>query len=131
MKLITYATHNTGYFNSLKESAKKNNFELIIIGYGNKWEGFTKRINDIILYLKNINNNELVCIIDAFDCIVLGNAEEMKKKYNLESLSKLPEISRYDPQALAVMLRPGQVVEFTRSSFTALESKYYRICINN
>ena len=57
--------------------------------------------------------------------------EEMKKKYNLESLSKLPEISRYDPQALAVMLRPGQVVEFTRSSFTALESKYYRICINN
>jgi DNA-directed RNA polymerase subunit H (RpoH/RPB5) len=57
--------------------------------------------------------------------------EEMKKKYNLESFSKLPEISRYDPQALAVMLRPGQVVEFTRSSFTALESKYYRICINN
>jgi len=54
----------------------------------------------------------------------------LKKKYNLEILSKLPEISRFDPQALAVMLRPGQVVEFTRGSYTALENKYYRICIN-
>jgi DNA-directed RNA polymerase subunit H (RpoH/RPB5) len=54
----------------------------------------------------------------------------LKKKYNLENIYKLPEISRFDPQALAVMLRPGEVVEFTRGSYTALENKYYRICIN-
>lgn len=81
MKLITYATHNTGYFQALKESAENNKFELVIIGYGTKWEGFTKRIEDITNYLKKLNKNELVCIIDAFDCIVLGDSNELKNKY--------------------------------------------------
>lgn len=81
MKLITYATHNTGYFYALKDSSQKNNFELIVIGYGTKWEGFTKRIYDITNYLKKLDKNELVCIIDAFDCIVLGDSNELRDKY--------------------------------------------------
>lgn len=55
--------------------------------------------------------------------------EELKKTLNMKTVSQLPEISRFDPQALAIMLRPGQVVKFTRSSQTALTSVYYRVCI--
>ena len=95
MKLITYATHNTGYFNSLKESAERNNYKLIIIGYGNKWEGFTKRIEDITNYLKKLDKTELVCIIDAFDCIVLGDSKEIRNKYmNLKTNKVLFSASR-------------------------------------
>jgi DNA-directed RNA polymerase subunit H (RpoH/RPB5) len=41
----------------------------------------------------------------------------------------LPEISRFDPQALVVGLRPGDICKIDRSSVTALNTNYYRICI--
>lgn len=55
--------------------------------------------------------------------------EEMKKRYNVENNSQLPEISRFDPQALAICLRPGQICKFMRNSPTAMNSPYYRICV--
>ena len=57
-----------------------------------------------------------------------NETEEMKKTYHLE-LNQLPEISRFDPQSLAVCLRPGQVCKLIRSSRTALQTTYYRICL--
>ena len=58
-----------------------------------------------------------------------GETEEMKKKYSLKSLSQLPEISRFDPQALVIGLRPGQVCRIQRKSITALEYEYFRVCV--
>jgi DNA-directed RNA polymerase subunit H (RpoH/RPB5) len=65
------------------------------------------------------------------ECIVLGDEEiaEMKKKFNVVNLKQLPEISRFDPQALAICLRPGQVCLFKRESATAMFYDYYRICV--
>jgi DNA-directed RNA polymerase subunit H (RpoH/RPB5) len=54
---------------------------------------------------------------------------ELKVKYNLKELTQLPEISRFDPVALAICMRPGQVCRILRSSATALESEYFRICV--
>ena len=55
--------------------------------------------------------------------------EEFKQTYNISNLSQIPEISRFDPQALAICLRPGQVCEFIRDSATAMSAKYYRVCL--
>ena len=55
--------------------------------------------------------------------------DSLKKKYNIQTLSQLPEISRFDPQALAMCLRPGEICELTRNSVTALETNYYRVCV--
>jgi DNA-directed RNA polymerase subunit H (RpoH/RPB5) len=55
--------------------------------------------------------------------------DEMKKKYNIKDLKQLPEISRFDPQALAMSIRPGQVCMFNRESVTAMFSDYYRVCV--
>lgn len=55
--------------------------------------------------------------------------EELKKTYNLKRIELLPEISRFDPVALAIALRPKQIVKFMRDSITALETPYYRICV--
>lgn len=53
---------------------------------------------------------------------------EMRKKYNISNDSELPEISRFDPIAQAIGLKPGQVCEIIRPSKTAIETKYYRLC---
>lgn len=55
--------------------------------------------------------------------------DDLKIKYNLRSLKQLPEVSRFDPQSLAMSLRPGQVCEYIRKSPTSIESKYYRLCV--
>ena len=54
---------------------------------------------------------------------------EMFLKYNIQTPSQLPEIDRFDPMALAICLRPGQVCRITRTSQTALQNVYYRVCV--
>ena len=54
---------------------------------------------------------------------------EIKNKYNIKHLAQLPEICRFDPMALAIGMRPGQVCEIQRDSPTALANLYYRACI--
>lgn len=64
-------------------------------------------------------------------CEILGDSEigELKKKFNITDTKQLPEISRFDPQALVMCMRPGQVCKFKRESSTALFTDYYRICV--
>ena len=62
---------------------------------------------------------------------VLNDVEkdEFMKKNNVKDLSQLPEISRFDSQALVVGVRPGQICKIQRSSATALTTEYYRVCV--
>tara|TARA_B100001248_G_C27334820_1_gene433297 strand:+ start:392 stop:1021 length:630 start_codon:yes stop_codon:yes gene_type:complete len=74
----------------------------------------------------NILNHELVP-----KCKILSDDElsNLKATINIKDNSQLPEISRFDPQALAMCIRPGQVCELIRKSLTSLETKYYRVCV--
>jgi DNA-directed RNA polymerase subunit H (RpoH/RPB5) len=54
---------------------------------------------------------------------------EVKKKHNLKSSSEFPDISRFDPVALAIGMRPGEVCEIIRPSKTAITGVYYRVCV--
>lgn len=62
---------------------------------------------------------------------ILSNEEldEMMKRYNVADKSQLPDISRYDPVALAIGMRPGDVCKIDRPSKSAIHSTYYRVCI--
>ena len=60
------------------------------------------------------------------------NSEEVitvKKRYNIMEDAQFPDISRFDPVAQAIGIRPGQVCEIPRPSKTAISAPYYRICI--
>ncbi len=65
------------------------------------------------------------------ECNILSETDlaELKQKININTTKQLPEISRFDPQALAIGLRPGQVVKFNRHSPTAIFETYYRVCV--
>jgi len=62
---------------------------------------------------------------------VLNNEEvdQIKLKYNIMDDSQFPDISRFDPVAQIIGIRPGQVCEIIRPSKTAINSYYYRICV--
>jgi len=63
---------------------------------------------------------------------IMTNEEvvNIKKKYNITDNSLFPEISRFDPVAKSIFIRPGEVCEITRPSKSAIESFYYRVCIS-
>lgn len=62
---------------------------------------------------------------------VLTDEEETKfmLEKQISSKSQLPEISRFDPQALVTGIRPGNICLIERSSVTAMTSNYYRVCV--
>jgi len=62
---------------------------------------------------------------------ILSNNEvvEVKKRYNITEDTQFPDISRFDPVAQIIGIRPGQVCEIIRPSKTAITGLYYRICV--
>jgi DNA-directed RNA polymerase subunit H (RpoH/RPB5) len=55
--------------------------------------------------------------------------DALLEQYRLPSVDLLPEIGRFDPVALALCLRPGQVCKILRPSPTAGTTPYYRVCV--
>ena len=51
------------------------------------------------------------------------------EKFNITKDSEVPEISRFDPVAQAIGLRPGQLCKITRSSPTSITTEFYRFCV--
>ena len=82
LKNIIFATEkNIGYHKILVESCKRNNIELITLGYNKKWEGFTMRLSYWLDYLNTIDDDEIVMINDAYDVIILENGNKIIKKF--------------------------------------------------
>ena len=54
---------------------------------------------------------------------------QIKKKYNIINDEQFPIITRFDPAAQAIGIRPGEVCEIIRPSKTAISAPYYRICM--
>jgi hypothetical protein len=66
--IITYATHNSGYFNLLK-----NNKDIIVLGFGEKWTGFHNKVNGTVNFCKSKKPDDIVCFLDGFDSIIISS----------------------------------------------------------
>ncbi len=61
------------------------------------------------------------------------NDAEKKDLYhtlNIEEDSQLPEISRFDPVAKTLFMRPGEVCRITRFDKISFTNDYYRVCVS-
>jgi hypothetical protein len=81
MKVVTVATDNKGYFKWLIESCKRHNYDLTVLGYGEKWRGFAWRFKLVMNFLHNLPPDEVVCFIDAYDVIMINDAHHMEAKF--------------------------------------------------
>jgi DNA-directed RNA polymerase subunit H (RpoH/RPB5) len=84
----------------------------------------------VIHHIKRLQFNMLEHeLVPNAQVMAKEEVDALKAKYHLDTVQKLPEISRFDPQALALCLRPGEVIQIDRSSNTALHYLYYRVCV--
>jgi len=106
---------------------KEDPHDTIINTIKHIWEkdGIFIIIHNIKRLQFNILNHTLV---PPHRIISNAESEDLKKTYRMKSLNDLPEISRFDPVALAIGMKPEQICEIIRPSKTSVTSKYYRIC---
>jgi DNA-directed RNA polymerase subunit H (RpoH/RPB5) len=102
--------------------------ETIISELKHIWEkdGIFIVIENIKRLQYNILNHSLV---PEHTIISDKDVDEVMKKYNIKNKTEFPDISRFDPVARAIGLRPGKVCKIIRPSKTAITTEYYRVCI--
>ena len=76
-------------------------------------------------YLFNVLDHEMQ---PTFRILNNDEKQEIMKRYNIVKDKEFPDVSRFDPVSQAIGVRPGQLIEITRSSPTAVKTLYYRIC---
>ena len=74
----------------------------------------------------NILNHTLV---PEHTLLQTDDVTKVMTKYNITRKTQFPDISRFDPVARAIGLRPGDVCHIVRPSKTAIEADYYRVCV--
>jgi len=91
------------------------------------WE--TDNILVIIQPIKRLQFNILEHIlVPPYRILSKKEEADIRTQYNIMSDAQFPDLSRFDPIAKAICVRPGQVCEIIRPSKTAIYSKYYRLC---
>lgn len=84
----------------------------------------------VIENIKRLQYNILSHTLVPNHEIISGKeVEEVMQKYNIKNKIEFPDISRFDPVARVIGLRPGDICKITRPSKTSIKTNYYRICI--
>lgn len=84
----------------------------------------------IVQPIKNLLFNILEhSIVPKHIVLTKEESESMLHEQNIVK-SDMPTISRFDPAAKAIGLKPNEICKILRSSPTAVVSIYYRLCIN-
>jgi DNA-directed RNA polymerase subunit H (RpoH/RPB5) len=92
------------------------------------WE--QDKIFIIIQSLKCLQFNLLNHIlVPPHRILSISETIQIRSRYNIMSNAQFPDISRFDPAARAIGIRPGQVCEIIRPSKTAISAPYYRVCM--
>tara|TARA_Y100000590_G_scaffold55136_1_gene57719 strand:- start:11265 stop:12116 length:852 start_codon:yes stop_codon:yes gene_type:complete len=81
MKVICVATEENGYYKNLKESTFRYSFELVTLGLGMKWGGFTMKFDLMQKYLQKLTNDEIVIFVDAYDVFINNNSKYIYKEF--------------------------------------------------
>lgn len=97
----------------------------------NLYENTKRSLFVTVLNIRRLQFNVLKHELQPREIHILTAQEkaDLFAKLNIRSNRDLPEISRFDPLALALFLRPGEVCRFVRDSPVAITAEYYRVCV--
>jgi DNA-directed RNA polymerase subunit H (RpoH/RPB5) len=94
------------------------------------WE--TDKLFIISISIKRLQYNILQHIINPLHTIIdESEVNDIKISFNITKTEMFPEISRFDPTAIAIGMRPGEICRIERPSKTSIIGLYYRLCVNN
>lgn len=84
----------------------------------------------VVIGVKHLQFNLLEhSLVPTHRVLTKEETDVVMKRYNIDSLQKFPEISRFDAVSKVIGIRPGEVCEIILPSKSAIESLYYRVCV--
>lgn len=106
MKLyvVTVATKREGYYDALVESCRRNGLELVVLGYGQPWQGFAWRFLLVKDFIETIHDKDIVIFLDAYDMISTQPSDIVKQRFlsfhaplvmSVENMKNRSRISTY------------------------------------
>ena len=87
--IVTVATSEEGYMKWLKQSCERHGTNLVVLGFGEKWEGYTMKYNLLLNYIKNLPKNDIICFVDAYDVLMLQNIKILKERFLSLNVKKI------------------------------------------
>ena len=82
-----------------------------------------------LLNIKRLQFNILKhCLVPKHTFLSLDEKETFMKTYNIMDKTQIPDISFFSPVSLVLGIRPEDIVKIQRSSRTAIQADFYRIC---
>lgn len=103
MRIVSVATHKERMYDLFVKSAQKHNIPLDILGMNQVWQGFAWRWTLIQEHLKTLQDDELILITDAFDTLIMKDANAFEKRFKAFNVpivfSKDPDIHEFTPFA--------------------------------
>lgn len=80
MKYITVATHSKGYLNVLIQNFEAHKETLDILGYGQKWKGFTWKYKLMRDFINDLPDDEIAVFMDGYDVLFINN-KDLESKF--------------------------------------------------
>ncbi len=74
---VCVATESNLYFPYLKQLLP----ELVVLGMGMKWTNYSLKIKLLMEYLETLKDDEVVCVIDAYDVLPTKNIVNLEKQF--------------------------------------------------
>jgi len=94
LHILTVSTDDRFYYPYLKNSCIKNGVKLTVLGFGEKWKGYTWRFQLMIDFIKSVHPYDIICFVDSYDVLCVKNMNTlihtfltMKEKYKCKMIT--------------------------------------------
>jgi len=84
---VCVATENKLYFPYLKQLLP----ELVVLGMGMEWKGIIMKLNLLVEYLETLNEDDIVCCIDAYNVLPTKNIVNLEEQF-IQFSKENPEV---------------------------------------
>jgi hypothetical protein len=81
MKVVCYATSENQYLDALRDSCKKFNYDLSVLGLGKKWRGMGDKVVGVKEHLESSYDDNLYLVVDAYDVIFTRDSRSFEEDF--------------------------------------------------
>jgi hypothetical protein len=113
MKIIIYATHSFGTYETLKSHP-----DIVVLGFGTKWNGFIEKAKVIQDYLNTLPDNEIVVILDGFDSYI-KKTDGLREEFDKMNCKVLVSLSSKTLPTIIDKYVSTRVFGYCRENYTA------------
>src|SRR5690242_19350333 len=125
LTILTVATKPGGYYDILVRSCKEHGLNLTVVGLGQEWKGWTKRLEWIGEAMMRLPPDDIVLVCDAYDVFFLAGPDQIVAKYQSFNCSLL---IGGDSQGNQPLQQLSSQIFFNRTGTPYPNKEYFLVC---